>query len=555
MISGEWCPDELIAAGSKNSMLGEITGRDLPLTFTNSSGTLVVTGQANSANVLAKTIGCHSVALVTDAVLSPPAGVTVREPVIFPLVPTRHITCNPVQYLPLDSSSTITATTPAPSSAPSSSDDASSGESGNRKTGLAIGLGVGGTCAVILAAGILFVAYRRHKAQPNGIASNKLSFSAGSASPEVLTKLSDDDREYDPNGLTNGSWASVPALSLFTGDVAWEHNTARIWLAIPFVITPEGTKISAVDPGKNISETSPSQHSSFKSKHSLQLSRLGSSDGGSLDLWEIKPEDVTIVVNSQGKPTELGRGSFGAVYRGVLRGVQPAAIKVLNASVGSEAEAAFQREAAILKHVNRDRNIVQLYGTSRMPDGKLLLLTELMHGGDLRKALDTPATAALLEWQNSGKRVALDIARGLIALHAVNVVHRDLKSKNVLLASNLEAKIGDVGIAAVHSGGYLTASAGQVLGTLAWSAPELLLALRCTDKVDIWSIGVVLWEIATGRVPQRVLMETPAPSERCPAELIKFISDCTDPDAINRPTAREVYDRLLAIPPIIDDLV
>ena len=149
----------------------------------------------------------------------------------------------------------------------------------------------------------------------------------------------------------------------------------------------------------------------------------------------------------------------------------------------------------------------------------------------------------------------MDIARGLIALHAVNVVHRDLKSKNVLLASNLEAKIGDVGIAAVHSGGYLTASAGQVTGTLAWSAPELLLALRCTDKVDIWSLGVVLWEIATGRVPQRGLTDPPPPSERCPAELAELIRDCTDSDANNRPTAKEVYNRLLAIPPIIDDLV
>ena len=106
-----------------------------------------------------------------------------------------------------------------------------------------------------------------------------------------------------------------------------------------------------------------------------------------MDLWEIDADFVEIAIDERGEPIELGKGSFGAVYRGTLRGVQPTAIKVLNASVGNEAEAAFQREAAILKHVNRDRNVVQLYGTSKLPDGKLLLLTELMEGGDLRRAL------------------------------------------------------------------------------------------------------------------------------------------------------------------------
>jgi serine/threonine protein kinase len=194
-----------------------------------------------------------------------------------------------------------------------------------------------------------------------------------------------------------------------------------------------------------------------------------------------------------------------------------------------------------------------LYGTSKLPDGKLLLLTELMEGGDLRRALSNSGATEALAWHNGGKAIALDIARGLTSLHAVNVVHRDLNSKNVLLTRSLEAKIGDVGIAAVQTqAGYLTASAGQVVGTLAWSAPELLLGKRCTEKVDIYSFGIVLWELATGNVPQRGFTHAPPPSERCPIELLNLIEACTDEDPTKRPSAKDVFDMLLEIPPVTE---
>lgn len=139
--------------------------------------------------------------------------------------------------------------------------------------------------------------------------------------------------------------------------------------------------------------------------------------------------------------------------------------------------------------------------------------------------------------------------RGLSSLHAVGVVHRDLKSLNVLLASNFTAKLADVGIAAVQTQGYLTASAGQVMGTLAWSAPELLLGEQCNEKVDIYSLGVVLWELVTGKVPQLGKIKPPRPSKRCPPELCELIRDCLHEDRRQRPSARQAYDRLLMIPP------
>ena len=218
----------------------------------------------------------------------------------------------------------------------------------------------------------------------------------------------------------------------------------------------------------------------------METNRLNSSNDNTSKAWEIDASDVHINVNAKGQPVVLGKGGFGDVYQGTLREVQPAAIKMLSAESDSEAEAAFHREAAILKHVNRDRNIVQLYGTSRLAGNRMLLVMELMEGGDLRRRLSNPTTSEELQWHRQGKAVALDIARGLTALHAVNVVHRDIKSKNVLLTKGLCAEFGDVGMAALHSRGYLTASAGCVIGTLTWSAPEMLLGTLCTNKADIY---------------------------------------------------------------------
>ena len=602
MLRGAWCPAELMAAGSKNSMLGEFTARELPLRFTNdSTGTVIISGEFGSARVLNYSIGCESVILVTDAPLFLPRPAIAAPPEL-PTAPLRHMTCNSVSV----------QVTPTPAPAPSSEGSSSS-------TALAIGLGVGLGCAALLGIGA-FVVFRvrksRRKLSAPATGSDDNGNRSVGAAATVAAAADDDDvgglkissysnaEEYWKSmnnsshmfntALSNASTmrsggdtfhtaGSAPASTLFASMVSYptaalaqssfgsgEFHSSNIENIITHInnsgssnnndnnnnnnnniSSNNNANVAAV----NANTTSTAQSGGTdRSKPSTssdnQLSRLASYKTSAIDLWEIDPHDVEIALDANDKPLELGRGSFGAVYRGTLRGVQPAAIKVLSASVGSEAEGAFQREAAILKHVNRDRNVVQLYGTSKMPDGKLLLVTELMEGGDLRRALNNSETAEALAWHRCGKRVALDIARGLTALHAVRVIHRDLKSKNVLLTDDLSAKVADVGIAAVHSQGYLTASAGQVIGTLAWSAPELLLGKRCTEKVDIYSLGIVLWEIATGKMPQRGFTQPPPPSERCPDELAMLIAECTDADARVRPTAKEVYDRILEIPPL-----
>lgn len=114
------------------------------------------------------------------------------------------------------------------------------------------------------------------------------------------------------------------------------------------------------------------------------------------------------------------------------------------------------------------------------------MLSSIPQGGDLRDALEADTDGAL-QWQRGGKRIALDVARGLTALHAVRVIHRDLKSKNVLLTgvSPISAKIADVGIAAIHTHGSLSATGDANVGTLDWSAPELLMGQRCAAQLPL----------------------------------------------------------------------
>lgn len=214
---------------------------------------------------------------------------------------------------------------------------------------------------------------------------------------------------------------------------------------------------------------------------------------GKVHGWEIAPDCLQVDKDQDKKPIVLGRGGFGIVYLGTLNGVQKVAIKVVR-DPGSEYTDAFIREISILQRVSRDRNIVQFTGIATTAEDSLMIVTEYMEGGDLRCALSGVHAGSML-WHNKGKSIALDIARGLAFLHSNKVIHRDLKTKNVLLNKDRTmAKIADVGAAVIHADGYLTPASGMI-GTLAWAAPELLLGQRISDKVDMYSFGVVLWYV------------------------------------------------------------
>ncbi|KAL0026084.1 hypothetical protein WJX79_008571 [Trebouxia sp. C0005] len=250
------------------------------------------------------------------------------------------------------------------------------------------------------------------------------------------------------------------------------------------------------------------------------------------------------ICSKDGVPWVLGSGAYGIVYKAIRNGVQEVAIKILAAADDQQLHA-FKKEIAVLRSLSYDRNLVQFYGACLEREHAMLVL-EYMEGGDLYQAIQEnsyPLDTRLLSWYQKGGTIALDIAKGLVYLHQNNVVHMDVKSKNILLDKEYKvAKIADVGLARVL--GNTVSTRGLPLGTFHYAAPELLVGDRnlVTEKVDIYSFGVVLWEIVTqdrGRRGQ--LRQTKVPEE-CPAQIESLIDQCVSPSPHSRPTAREVHD-------------
>ncbi|XP_021640055.2 uncharacterized protein LOC110635149 isoform X2 [Hevea brasiliensis] len=204
---------------------------------------------------------------------------------------------------------------------------------------------------------------------------------------------------------------------------------------------------------------------------------------------------------------ELGSGTFGTVYHGKWRGTD-VAIKRINdrcfAGKPSEQERMiddFWNEAIKLADLHHP-NVVAFYGVVLDgPGGSVATVTEYMVNGSLRNALQKNERSL-----DKRKRllIAMDVAFGMEYLHGKNIVHFDLKSDNLLV--NLRdphrpiCKVGDLGLSKVKC---QTLISGGVRGTLPWMAPELLngSSSLVSEKVDVFSFGIVLWELLTGEEP------------------------------------------------------
>jgi serine/threonine protein kinase len=134
----------------------------------------------------------------------------------------------------------------------------------------------------------------------------------------------------------------------------------------------------------------------------------------------------------------------------------------------------------------------------------MLLLMEWMEGGSLYSALDNHSVMPLLPRLRIS--IARNIADGLQHLHANSIIHRDIKSLNVLLTSDSRAKLCDFGLATLQT--LTSTRTGGKGGTYPWSAPEIFQGASCDEKTDIYAFGVVMWELLTCMVPFEGLSET-----------------------------------------------
>lgn len=337
-------------------------------------------------------------------------------------------------------------------------------------------------------------------------------------------------------------------------DSEWEREDAQ-YPTTAYSTTPDRSETGTL-------ETNPEMHDSISSlketgfdKNALEYSvnTMPVEDPEMVEeavldqAWQINPHDIFFCSRSNGKLCKLGKGAFGTVYKGMWH-EQTIAVKVCRQQhISTKAMKQFQTEVAILNGCSHE-NVVEFIGACCWKGGKrTVLVTEFMEKGDLCTAL--ARSPAKFAWDRLGRGVALDIARGLVHLHDRNVVHFDLKSANILLDKNDRAKLADVGLAKTltnyHGNEQLsTFMATGDLGTFAWAAPEVLLGFSCNFKADIFSFGVVMWELATAEMPQGRCLRPIRVPEEANEEVAEIIMNCLRHDPVARPTAAQLLELL-----------
>ncbi|XP_059312162.1 serine/threonine-protein kinase EDR1 isoform X1 [Lycium ferocissimum] len=192
----------------------------------------------------------------------------------------------------------------------------------------------------------------------------------------------------------------------------------------------------------------------------------------------------------------IGLGSYGEVYHADWNGTEVAVKKFLDQDFSGAALAEFKREVRIMRRL-RHPNVVRFMGAITRPP-HLSIITEFLPRGSLYRIIHRPHSQID---ERRRIKMALDVAKGMDCLHTSNptIVHRDLKSPNLLVDKNWNVKVCDFGLSRLKHNTFL--SSKSTAGTPEWMAPEVLRNEPSNEKCDIYSFGVILWELATLRLP------------------------------------------------------
>uniref|UniRef100_A0A2P2LPG3 non-specific serine/threonine protein kinase n=1 Tax=Rhizophora mucronata TaxID=61149 RepID=A0A2P2LPG3_RHIMU len=259
------------------------------------------------------------------------------------------------------------------------------------------------------------------------------------------------------------------------------------------------------------------------------------------DVWEIDTNQLKI-------GNKVASGSYGDLYKGIYCS-QEVAVKILKPErVSTEMLREFSQEVYIMRKI-RHKNVVQFIGACTRPQN-LCVVTEFMTKGSLYDFLHKQNGVFKLP---SLIRVATDVSKGMNYLHQNNIIHRDLKTANLLMDENEVVKVADFGVARVQAqSGVMTAETG----TYRWMAPEVIEHKSYDHKADVFSFGIVLWELLTGELPYFYLTPLQAavgvvqkglrptiPKHTHP-KLAELMERCWQQDPIQRPSFSEIIDIL-----------
>jgi serine/threonine protein kinase len=217
----------------------------------------------------------------------------------------------------------------------------------------------------------------------------------------------------------------------------------------------------------------------------------------------------------------------------------------------------FAQEVYIMRKV-RHKNVVQFIGACTKPPN-LCIVTEYMSGGSvydyLHKHKGVFKLPALIG-------VAMDVSKGMSYLHQNNIIHRDLKTANLLMDENGTVKVADFGVARVKAqSGVMTAETG----TYRWMAPEVIEHKPYDHKADVFSFGILLWELLTGKIPYEYLTPLqaavgvvqkglrPTIPKHTHAKLSELLQKCWQQDPALRPDFSEILETLQRIAEEVGD--
>ncbi|GMI99514.1 SUGAR INSENSITIVE 8 [Hibiscus trionum] len=259
---------------------------------------------------------------------------------------------------------------------------------------------------------------------------------------------------------------------------------------------------------------------------------------------EIPWEEITL-------GERIGLGSYGEVYRGEWHGTEVAVKKFLNQDISGDSLEEFKSEVLIMRKLRHPNVVLFMGAVTRPPD--LSIVTEFLHRGSLYRLIHRPNNQ--LD-ERRRLRMALDTARGMNYLHNCTpvIVHRDLKSPNLLVDKNWVVKVCDFGLSRMKHSTYL--SSMSTAGTAEWMAPEVLRNEPSDEKCDVYSFGVILWELSTlqqpwkGMNPMQVVgavgfqhRRLDIPDDVDPA-IAEIIRKCWHTDPKLRPTFAEIMAAL-----------